>query len=265
VRTDIVRPARVSARFAPPGRCNLLIPIGPYRQQVSCLIGGMAPPRLFVPGLSHHVRHRGNNRCDVFLDADDRKTFLSMMGKSAREHDVAIHGYTLMTTHYHAQVTASDEQALPRMMQSLGEYVRYFNVRHGRTGTLWEGRYRASLILDERHWFYCLRYIEANPVRAGMVTSHGEYKWSSYRCNALGSDDPLITPHPLYTELGRSVEERAAKWGAMCDEVLTERELTRIRWTVRRGQALGPERTSADPHDSLRAPVVIFDRVKGGR
>jgi putative transposase len=218
----------------------------------------MAPPRSFVPGLSHHVRHRGNNRCDVFLDAEDRETFLSLFGKSAREHNVAIHGYTLMTTHYHAQVTAPNEDALPAMMQRLGEYVRYFNVRHGRTGTLWEGRYRASLILDERHFLYCLRYIEANPVRAGMVTSQGEYRWSSYRCNANGSDDPLITPHPLYIELGRNAEERAANWRAICDEVLTERQLTRIRWTVQHSKPLGPDPTSAGPPDSLQAPGVIL-------
>jgi putative transposase len=222
-------------------------------------MGGMPSPRLFVPGLSHHVRHRGNNRCDVFLDAEDRTTFLSIMGKAAREHDVAIHGYTLMTTHYHAQVTASDEDALPGMMQRLGDYVRHFNTRHRRTGTLWECRYRASLILDEAHWFNCLRYIEANPVRAGMLTTAADYPWSSYRCNALGFDDPLITPHPLYTELGRSVDERVARWREMCGEPLTERQLAHIRASVQRNKALGPERTKADPKDSLRTPVVVFD------
>ena len=222
----------------------------------------MPPPRSFVPGLSHHVRHRGNNRCDIFLDVEDRKTFLLMMGKAAREHDVAIHGYTLMTTHYHAQVTASNETALPGMMQRLGNYVRYFNHRHGRTGTLWEGRYRASLILDERHWFNCLRYIEANPVRAGMVTSAGEYTWSSYRCNALGVDDSLITPHPLYAELGPNAGVRTATWRAMCGEVLTERELDDIRSSVQRGKALGPARAKADPTASLRPPVVVFATTK---
>jgi putative transposase len=151
----------------------------------------MATLRMFAPGFSHHVRHRGNNRCDVFLDAEDRQTFLSMVETAARAVGVSVHAYMLMSTHYHAQLTAPDEDALPLMMQRLGRcYVKYFNKRHGRTGTLWEGRYRASLILDQEHWYNCLRYIEANPVRAGMVASAAEYKWSSYRFNAMGLERP---------------------------------------------------------------------------
>jgi putative transposase len=111
----------------------------------------MASRRLFIPGLSHHVWHRGNNRTDVFLDDGDRVMFLLLLGRAAQRSEVQIHGYVLMDNHYHALVTASDEEALPRAMQRVGrEYVRYFNHRHERSGTLWEGRYRASLILDER-------------------------------------------------------------------------------------------------------------------
>jgi putative transposase len=173
-----------------------------------------------------------------------------MIGKSAEEHDVSVHGYVLMTTHYHAQLTAPNPDALPRMMQSLGrKYVRYFNTRHRRTGTLWEGRYRASLILDERYWFTCLRYIEANPVRACMVESAADYRWSSYRCNAVGTDDPLVTPHPLYLELGDSPAERAAKWAGMCNPILAERDVSYIRSAILRSRSLGPEETEADPKD----------------
>ena len=222
----------------------------------------MAAPRLFVPGLSHHLRNRGNNRCDVFLDAEDRETFRSLLGKFARAYNVAINGYTLMTTHYHALVTPPDADALPGMMQHFGrEYVQFFNRRHRRTGTLWEGRYKASLILDERYWFNCLRYIEANPVRAGMVKSAADYKWSSYACTALGADDPLITRHPLYLGLGGSAEERCARWKAMCAETLTERELAHIRSAAQRSRSLGPEETKADPKDSLRFRVVSLEKV----
>jgi putative transposase len=213
----------------------------------------MASRRSFAPGLSHHVRHRGNNRCDVFLDAHDRETFLTIFGESARDHEVAIHGYILMTTHYHAQVTAPHADALPRMMQSVGRsYVRYFNGRHRRTGTLWEGRYRASLILDERYWYNCLRYIEANPVRAQMVASAGDYKWSSYRANGLGMPDPLLTTHPLYSELGVSAEDRATAWALMGRQMMTEKELAHIRTSLQRNKPLGPEETQADPKDARR-------------
>jgi len=218
----------------------------------------MAPQRLFVPGLSHHVRHRGNNRCDVFLDRRDRETFLSMLAKSAQEHEVALHGYSLMTTHYHTQVTAPHADALPQMMQSLGRsYVRYFNVRHRRTGTLWEGRYQASLILDERHWYNCLRYIELNPVRACMVASPAEYEWSSYRANALGVENTMLTPHALYLELGAIPGDRAINWAAMCQQGMTERELGHIRASIQRGQPLGPEEVRADPKDSRRIRLAV--------
>jgi putative transposase len=232
-------------------------------EQAFCLIEGMAAPRMFVPGLSHHVRHRGNNRCDVFVDAEDRETFLSMMGKSAQEYEVAIHGYTLMTTHYHAQVTAPDKDALPGMMQRLGkDYVRYFNKRYSRTGTLWEGRYRASLILDERYWFNCLRYIEANPVRAGMVQSAADYRWSSYGCNALGWDDSLITPHVVYLRLGATVAQRSEQWALMSGESLTERDVAHIRATIQRGRALGPVESKASAKPAHQASKREPQRLK---
>ena len=197
---------------------------------------------MFVPGLSHHVRHRGNNRCDVFLDADDRETFLSILRHSADRHNVAIHGYVLMTTHYHAQVSAADADGLPRMMQSVGRrYVRYFNDRHRRTGTLWEGRYRASLIMDEAYWLNCLRYIEANPVRAGMAADPADYAWSSYQSNALGRHDELLTPHNLYLQLGETASERARTWALMCGNPLSEKDLAHIRTTIQRGAVIRAE------------------------
>jgi len=213
----------------------------------------MAPPRLFIPGLSHHVRHRGNNGCDVFLDSQDRTTFLNMFDTSARKRGVKVHGYTLMSTHYHAQVTSPAEDALPRMMQRLGRcYVRYFNQRHRRTGTLWEGRYRASLILTERHWFNCLRYIELNPVRAGMVVSPADYPWSSYRANALGLADPVLEPHALYLGLGATPASRAQAWARICGHPLSERDLMEIRIALQKNRALGPE--DQDESDSDDPP-----------
>lgn len=165
-----------------------------------------------------------------------------MMATAAAEHGVAIHGYVLMTTHYHAQVTGFDADSLPGMMQNLGRgYVRYFNDRHRRTGTLWEGRYQSSLILDERYWLTCLRYVEVNPVRARMVDLPGDYQWSSHQANALGAEDPLLTQHTLYLQLAGHPKTRAECWAQLCGQPLTERETARIREALRRNREIGPE------------------------
>jgi putative transposase len=200
----------------------------------------MAPRRLFVPGLSHHIRHRGNNRCDVFKDDDDRRHFLELFDKSARERGVAVNGYVLMTTHIHAVVTGYEADSVPGMMQSLGRcYVRYFNARHHRTGTLWEGRYWAGLIGDERHWLTCLRYVEMNPVAARMVSCPEAYPWSSYPAHALGRSDTLLTPHPLFLELGADAASRSANWSSICGRPISEADLAAIRRATRRGTVLG--------------------------
>lgn len=202
----------------------------------------MSRPRLFVPGLSQHVIHRGNNRCHVFHDADDRLRFLSVLEKAARDRGVGIHGYALMRTHFHALLTPPDAQALPRMMQVLGRlYVRYFNDRHRRTGTLWEGRYRAGLVADERYWITCLRYIELNPVRAGAVSAPEAYEWSSYRANASGCRDSLLTPHPLYLQLGPDAASRGVMWSRICGQPLSEADVAEIRRTTQLGEAVGGE------------------------
>jgi len=160
-----------------------------------------------------------------------------MFGTLANEHGVGIHGYSLMDTHYHAQVTPSKADSLPRMMQRLGRrYVRYFNDRYRRTGTLWEGRYQSSLICDERQWFVCLRYVELNPVRAGMVSLPGDYEWSSHRSNGLGEENGLLTPHRLYLALGTDAESRAERWAEMCGKPLPERTINGIRKALHRNR-----------------------------
>jgi putative transposase len=200
----------------------------------------MAPPRLFVPGLSHHVIHRGNNRCSIFVDDHDRRRFLSLLGSVARESDVDVHGYVLMRTHHHLLVTARHQDALPHMMQVFGgNYVRYFNKRYQRTGTLWEGRYRASLIGDQRYWLTCLRYIEMNPVRACVVVSPEQYEWSSSRAHTRCQGDPLLTPHRLYEQLGPDAASRASQWSAFCGHPTSEAELSLFRNSTLRGRGLG--------------------------
>jgi putative transposase len=203
---------------------------------------GMAKPRLFVPGLSHHVWHRGNNKTDVYADDHDRGVFLQMLGDTAERGDVKIHCWTLMRNHYHALVTAPDERQLPLMMQRLGrKYVRYFNDRHQRTGTLWEGRYRASLVADERYFITCLRYIETNAVAAKLVTKPEDYAWTSYRYHGLGATDPLVTPHPLYEALADTPSQRQAEWRALCGQAMPSEYVALVTEALRTNGALrGP-------------------------
>jgi REP element-mobilizing transposase RayT len=152
-----------------------------------------------IPGLTHHVIQRGTNRSDIFRAASDFEALLISLLRASREYELDIHSYTLMTNHFHLVVTPRTANAMSEAMRSASvSYVRYFNRKYIRTGTLFESRYRSFVIDTEEYWFTCMRYVELNPVRAGLVHSCGAYRWSSYAANALGRRDPLITPHQLY-------------------------------------------------------------------
>jgi putative transposase len=186
--------------------------------------------RIFQPNVSLHVIRRGNNRAPIFGDETDYDFFLALLEFTSGRRGVKVHVYGMMTNHYHLIVTPDSPSALPQMMRDLGrEYVLDYNRKYGRIGTLWSGRHRAIPISDERYWLTCLRYIEPNPVRAKMVAHPGEYKWSSYRAHGLGESEPWLAPHPVYTALGSTPEERQAAYRALCGESLTEAELTRLR------------------------------------
>ena len=197
-------------------------------------------PRVVLPGHTLHIIQRGNNRGACFIDDGDRKRYLATLLQVSRRARCTIHAYVLMTNHTHLLVTAGNARAPARMMQGLGRhYVRYFNLRHGRTGTLWEGRYRSSLIDSERYFLQCSRYIETNPVRAGLVSSPGDYLWSSFRSNTDGRPDPLVRPHPVYLALGHSVSRRREAYRALFGTPLEPPELDAIRRATNRGLVLG--------------------------
>src|SRR5690348_1132785 len=161
------------------------------------------PLRNIRAGDTLHVVQRGNNRTPCFTCNEDRAYFAHLLRRLGERTGCAIHAYVFMTNHVHLLLTASEPRSPSRMMQMLGRrYVRYFNNRFERTGTLWEGRFRSSVIDSERYFFQCSRYIETNPVRAGLAMRPADYPWSSYRCNALGAFDSLVTAHPLYRALG---------------------------------------------------------------
>ena len=196
--------------------------------------------RIRIPGLSQHVIQRGNNRIDIFRSASDYELFLSILHAASTRHHMDVHAYTLMTTHVHLLVTPRTATAVSTAMQAIGaKYARYFNRRYTRTGTLFEGRYRPMTIDTEAYWFTCMRYVELNPVRAGLVTAPEGYRWSSYCANALGRTDALIIPHPLYLALGESPVIRQQNWRAICGEALSAEQLAEIRDVAHHGGQLG--------------------------
>lgn len=194
--------------------------------------------RIFVPGVSVHVIRRGINRCPIFHDDDDRVFFLRVLREIVDETGAVFNALVMMDTHYHGLATPPTKSALSTTMKAIGErYVTYFNQKYARIGTLWTGRYRAIPIQTERYWFTCLRYIEQNPVRAAMVRSPADYRWSSYRIHAYGQRTPMfewLTEHPLYRSLGSTPQERQAAYRAMSAVPLTDDELELQRYPPRR-------------------------------
>ena len=186
--------------------------------------------RWFFPGLSLHVIQRGNNRCDIFRSQVDREAFLYALSGACATFRLEIHAYVLMTNHVHLVATPGSQESLAKAMQSVGRhYVPYFNRCYRRTGGLFEARYRADHIHSERYWYNCVRYVELNPVRAGLAVHPEDYKWSSYRVHALGEPDVLVQPHSCYERLADTPTERATIWRGLCSSPLSEDELADIR------------------------------------
>jgi putative transposase len=199
-------------------------------------------PRFVLVGHPQHIIIRGNNREPVFVADEDYQFFLDKLCDAAKKHQCDIHAYVLMTNHIHLLVTPNKENGISKMMQMLGRYyVQYFNYTYQRSGTLWEGRYKASLIDSEAYALLCYRYIELNPVRANMVSHPSEYPWSSYRANAVGQYNGLLTPHALYMRLGDNDESRQAAYRALFSAQISEMALTEIREAANKAWVLGSD------------------------
>jgi putative transposase len=199
-------------------------------------------PRIYIPGLTLHVVQRGNNKSEVFRETSDYRFFLRLLHHESARCDVAIHAYSLMTNHFHLMATPTDHAGLSTMMQRIGRtYVPAFNLKHQRTGGLWEGRFRSFVIETESYWLKCMRYVELNPVRAGMTSRSDDYRWSSARAHLAGYEDKVLTPHGLYMRLGTTATERQRAWRAICGEVVPASELAALRDAIRRGQVSDAE------------------------
>ena len=197
-------------------------------------------PRFFLPDISAHIVQRGHSRDPVFFGNDDYRAYLDWLAEGAGRYHCAIHAYVLMTNHVHILATPQDKQGISRMMQYVGRrYVPYINHTYGTSGSIWEGRYKASLIDGEQYLLTCMRYIELNPVSADMTRSPGQYRWSSYRANAQGMTDPMVTPHQLYFDLGRTRENRVGAYKALFKAHVDEADLNDMRDALQTGTPLG--------------------------
>jgi putative transposase len=197
-------------------------------------------PRLTLAGLPHHAIQRGNNRQPIFVDRADHEKLLALLADSATRFGVAVHAYVLMDNHFHLLATPETATGLPQLMQAVGRsYVRYFNDRHGRSGTLWEGRYRSTLIQTERYLLTCMAYIDLNPVRAGLAIDPRDFAWSSHAHYAGLRHDRLLTPHPLYWELGNTPFAREAAYVELVRAGVRAADQSALTEATLRGWAAG--------------------------
>jgi putative transposase len=208
-----------------------------------------------------HLIQRGNNREAIFYCEEDYERYGEWLAAAAADNGCAIHAYVLMTNHVHCLVTPDAPDGVPRMMQTLGRrYVRYVNATYRRTGTLWEGRYRAAPIDSEAYFLSCCRYIELNPFRAGMVRHPRDYPWSSYRAHALGKADALVSDHALYRALGRSGPDRQSAYRELFRAPLEAGFVDALRAATNGGWALGSDRFTRQIAKALGRRVTPLPR-----
>lgn len=197
-------------------------------------------PRLTVPGHAHHVVQRGNNGQAIVHDDVDRQLLMALVFEHARAHQVAVHAWVLLDDHLQLLLTPATTEGVSRMMQAVGRtYVRRFNNRHARSGTLWEGRYRSTLVQAERYLLPCMAYIELDPVRAGVVADPRDHPWSSHRHHIGQQLDRHLSPHPLYWALGNTPFAREAAYGERLRAGLSSDQRQAIEDATRHGWALG--------------------------
>lgn len=218
----------------------------------------MRRPRLDLPGIPLHVTHRGVNRGATFVDDDDCAAYMQALDNAATTQGVALHAYVLMTNHVHLLVSAEAAGAVSRMMQALGRrYVRAFNARHSRTGTLWEGRFKSCLVDSDHYLLACLRYIELNPVRAAMVTQPWEHRWSSVHGHLGQRHDPRLTPHAAYLALGHDTAARRDAYRRLLTAELPATVLADIRAHLRQERALGSPTFQTMVERALQRPADL--------
>ncbi|MCX7513176.1 transposase [Frateuria hangzhouensis] len=223
-------------------------------------------PRLELQGVPLHITQRGTNKGAIFLDDDDRHDFTRLLRRAFREHAIDLHAFVLMDNHFHLLVAPHAVGTLSHAMRWIGQnYVRSFNLRHGRCGTLWQGRFKSCLVQTEQYALTVMRYIELNPLRAAMVIRPEDHRWSSIHTHLARARDPLVTLHPLYLALGRDIGERADAYRAWLNAGTSSDDLQRIRAYVQRERALGDERFQRMVETTLGRPAISRPRGRPTR
>lgn len=213
-------------------------------------------PRFYLPEVPVHIVQRGHSQEAVFYEEADYRAYLDWLEEAAERYDCAVHSYVLMTNHIHILATPSTLDGVSRMMQYIGRrYVPYINDIHGSSGTLWEGRYKASLIQEETYLLACMRYIELNPVRAKVVRHPRDYRWSSYRANAEGRQDSVLSPHALYLALARREQERKQAYRALFKDHMDQQQIDEISAAWQTGTPLGNNRFKVQIETKLKTKV----------
>lgn len=196
--------------------------------------------RIHLDGVPLHIVQRGHNRQPCFFAEEDYHSYLRWLNEALRETDGALHAYVLMTNHVHLLVTPGKAAEVPKLLISLGRrYVQHINRTYRRTGTLWDSRYKSSLVQAESYLLTCQRYIELNPVRAAIVGDPAHYRWTSFRANALGQSDALLTAHSLYLALGRTAPERQAAYRALFRTCLEQAAIDELRLALNQNRVIG--------------------------
>jgi len=223
-------------------------------------------PRFFVPGAPVHAVQRGHNRSAVFFDDFDYLEYLRCLKQAADSCGCAVHAYVLMTNHVHLLLTPERADSVGRLFQGLGRhYVRYINMTYQRHGSLWEGRYKCNVIESQAYFLRCMRYIELNPVRAGMVDHPAKYRWSSYAANALGISNAVLTAQAEYVALGSVPADRQSAYRVLFDGDADADELALLRESLQTGTPLGNEQFKAAIEAALGLKVGFVSRGRPGK
>jgi len=219
-------------------------------------------PRFVIPGQPQHIIVRGNNREPIFYTDEDYQYYLQKLKLACDKHQCDLHAYVLMTNHVHLLMTPHTKEGIGKVIQMLGRYyVQYFNKKYERTGTLWEGRYKATLIDSEHYLLICCRYIELNPVRAeGMVDHPSEYPWSSYHYNALGKIDGNVSPHSVYIGLGKKQEHRQKAYRALFKARVPDKTIKEIREATNKSWVLGSDYFKEKIQKKLNRRAIALER-----
>ncbi|MDD2680194.1 MAG: transposase [Candidatus Omnitrophica bacterium] len=218
-------------------------------------------PRLFVTGIPYHVVQRGNNRIPIFLTSRDYFFFLEVLQEAKTKYPCLIYSYCLMTNHFHLLIEPREDNNVSLLIKLLGaKYVRYINKNYKRSGTLWEGRFKSSLIDKELYFLTCLRYIEMNPVRAGIVNSPESYYWSSYRVRAFGEKSPIVDLDPWYNSLGYDSKERQIKYRQFFQNLIPEATVKLLREMTNKNGIVG-SMTPGQERQNVLISVFYYDII----